>query len=79
MAKTTTIRVDSRTHAQLLELSRAAEMSLIDTVRLAAEALRRERFARRAVSELAALREDGVAWEDYLAEAESSTVGDGVG
>ena len=41
-----------RTHAQLLELSRAAEMSLIDTVRAAAEALRRERFARRAVGEL---------------------------
>ena len=54
-------------------------MSLIDTVRLAAEALRRERFARRAVGELAALREDAAAWEDYLGEAESSAVGDGVG
>ena len=79
MAKTTTIRVDTGTHAQLLELSRAAEMSLIDTVRAAAEALRRERFARRAVGELAALRENTAAWEDYLAEAESSAVGDGVG
>ena len=53
-------------------------MSLIDTVRLAAEALRRERFARRAVGELAALREDDAAWEDYLGEAESSAVGDGL-
>lgn len=79
MAKTTTIRVDSGTHAQLLALSRAAGMSLIDTVRLAAEALRRERFARRAVGELAALREDAAAWEDYLGEAESSAVGDGLG
>ena len=79
MAETTTIRVDSGTHAQLLALSRAAGMSLIDTVRLAAEALRRERFARRAVGELAALREDDAAWEDYLGEAESSTVGDGLG
>ncbi|MYI19933.1 MAG: hypothetical protein F4121_07650 [Acidimicrobiia bacterium] len=79
MAKTTTIRVDSGTHAQLQALSRDADMSLIDTVRLAAEALRRERFARRAVGELAALREDAAAWEDYLGEAESSAVGDGVG
>ena len=79
MAKTTTIRVDRRTHARLLELSRSADMSLIDTVRAAAEALRRERFARRAVGELAALREDPGAWEDYLNEAESSAVGDGVG
>ena len=54
-------------------------MSLIDTVRAAAEALRREQFARRAVGELAALREDPGAWEDYLNEAESSAVGDGVG
>ena len=79
MPKTTTIRVDSGTHAQLLALSQAAEMSLIDTVRAAAEALRRERFARRAVGELAALRLDTSAWEDYLAEAESSAVADGVG
>jgi hypothetical protein len=79
VAKTTTIRVDSRTHAQFLELSRAEGMSLIDTVRLAAEALRRERFARRAVGELAALREDDAAWEGYLGEAESSAVGDGLG
>ena len=79
MAKTTTIRVDTGTHAQLLELSRAAEMSLIDTVRAAAEALRRERLARRAVAELDALRENAAAWEDYLAEAESTAVGDGVG
>ncbi len=54
-------------------------MSLIDTVRAAAEALRRERFARRAVAELDALRENAAAWEDYLAEAESTAVGDGVG
>ena len=78
MAKTTTIRVDRGTHAQLLELSRAADMSLIDTVRAAAEALRRERFARRVTGELAALRQDAGAWEDYLAEAESTAVGDGV-
>ena len=79
MARTTTIRVDTGTHAQLLALSRAADMSLIDTVRFAAEALRRERFAHRAAGELAALRQDASAWEDYLAEAESSAVGDGVG
>ena len=79
MAQTTTIRVDRLTHARLLELSRSADMSLIDTVRAAAEALRRERFARRAVGELVALREDPGAWEDYLTEAESSAVGDGVG
>ncbi len=79
MAKTTTIRVDSRTHAQLLELSRSAEASLIDTVRAAAEALRRERFAHRAARELAELRENTAAWEDYVTDAESSAVSDGIG
>lgn len=54
-------------------------MPLIDTVWRVAQALRRERFVRRVVAELAALREDAAAWEDYLAEAESSAVGDGVG
>ena len=79
MAKTTTIRVDSRTHARLLELSRSADMSLIDTVRAAAEALRRERFARRVAGEVAALRAEADAWEDYLTEAESTEVSDGTG
>lgn len=75
---TTTIRVDSETHARLLEMSKASGASLIDTVRDAAEALRRLRFAQQVTSELAALRADTAAWADYLAEADATAVTDGL-
>jgi hypothetical protein len=75
---TTTIRVDEETHAQLLDMSRATGVSLIDIVREAAEALRRQRFARRVADELAELRHDPAAWERYMAEADDSA-GDGLG
>lgn len=78
MAKTTTIRVDLGTHERLVELSRAADTSLIQTVRDAAEALRRERYARRVRAEFAALRADPQAWQQYLADAELTAVTDGV-
>lgn len=76
---TTTIRVDTETHAKLLELSSATGDSLMETVRNATEALRRLRFAEQVATEFAALREDPSAWADYLAEAESTAVADGVG
>ncbi len=75
---TTTIRVDTTTHAQLTELSRATGQSLIDTVRDAAEALRRQRFAQQVSAELSDLRDDPVAWEAYLADAAATSVADGV-
>ena len=75
---TTTIRVDRETHAKLLELSSASGSSLMETVRDAAEALRRQRFARQVASELVALRGSQSAWADYLADAEATAVGDGV-
>lgn len=76
---TTTIRVDKDTHARLVELSRATGDSLIETVRDATEALRRQRFASRVTSELAELQDDPTAWADYLAEANTTTVTDGIG
>jgi hypothetical protein len=75
---TTTIRVDTETHARLLELSAAAGSSLMDTVRDAAEALRRQRFAHQVAAELEALRADPDAWSAYLAEAARTDVGDGI-
>ncbi len=78
MANTTTIRVDLGTHERLVELSRAADTSLIQTVRDAAEALRRERYARQVRAEFAALRADPQAWQEYLADAELTAVTDGV-
>ena len=75
---TTTIRVDAETHSRLLELSRAADRSLIETVRDAAEALRRQRFAQRVEAEIEALRADPDAWKDYVAEAERTSVLDGL-
>ena len=76
---TTTIRVDTDTHAQLLELSQATGTSLIETVRDATEALRRQRFAHRVAAELAEMRSDPDAWEAYLAEERATSVNDGIG
>ena len=76
---TTTIRVDTDTHAQLVELSQATGASLIETVRDATEALRRQRFADRVAAELAEIRSDPEAWEAYLAEDRATSVSDGVG
>ena len=75
---TTTIRVDRDTHSRLLEMSSETGDSLTETVRQAAEALRRLRFGLRVQEEHAALRTDPEAWADYLAEAESSYVADGI-
>jgi hypothetical protein len=76
--RTTTIRVDAETHATLLELAAETGESLIDTTRAAAEALRRQRFAQHVTEELHALRADPEAWAEYLADAERSSVSDGV-
>ena len=75
---TTTIRVDRDTHSRLLEMSSETGDSLTETVRQAAEALRRLRFGLRVQEEYDALRTDPEAWADYLAEAESSYVADGI-
>jgi predicted transcriptional regulator len=76
---TTTIRVDTDTHARLLELSTASGTSLMETVRDATEALRRQRFAHQVAAELTELRDDREAWKAYLAEADSTSVTDGIG
>lgn len=76
---TTTIRIDTDTHVRLLELSRAAGTSLIDTARDAADALARQRFGHRVAAEVAELQQDPEAWAAYLVEAEATSVRDGVG
>lgn len=74
--ETTTIRVDTRTHARLLEMSRDADTSLVAIVRDAAEALWRQRFANHALRQLSELQKDQEAWQEYLAEAEETQVAD---
>lgn len=78
MTTTTTIRVDHETHARLLEMSSISGTSLMETVRDAADALRRQRFARQVAAELTELRSDESAWEAYLADADTTAVADGV-
>lgn len=78
MVATTTIRVDTETHAELLRLGTDSGSTLMDTVRDAAEALRRQRFAQQVSREIGALRDDDAAWADYLAEAKSTDVRDGI-
>lgn len=76
---TTTIRVDTETHARIVELSSGQGASLMETVRDAVEALRRQRFAGQVATQLDTLRGDASAWAEYLADAESTAVPDGVG
>jgi len=75
---TTTVRVDSETHATLAALASASGATLMDTVRDAAEALSRQRFGARVTQEMAELRADDAAWRDYEAEMEITTVADGL-
>ena len=75
---TTTIRVRAETHARLIEMSEATGDSLIDTVDEAAEALRRKRFAGQVTRDFEVLRRDPVAWRDYLAEFDATSVSDGL-
>jgi hypothetical protein len=59
-------------------LSGESGRSLIETVREATEALRRQRFASTVAAEIAQLRGDPEAWRAYLAEADATSVSDGV-
>ena len=76
---TTTVRIEASTHASLTLLSEEAGASLIETIRDAAEALRRQRFAERVTRQLAKLQLDAPAWQEYLGDAGASEVTDGVG
>ncbi|WP_419554105.1 hypothetical protein [Candidatus Poriferisodalis sp.] len=76
--ETTTIRVDRGTHAGLVEMSRSSGDSLTETVRQAADALRRLRFGLQVQQQYADLRRDPEAWASYLTELESTHVSDGV-
>jgi predicted DNA-binding protein len=75
----TTIRVDRETHDRLLQISAESGTTLTETVRVATEALRRQRFGERVAREVDALRRDRAAWQEYLDEAASTDVTDGVG
>ena len=59
-------------------MSRSSGDSLTETVRPDAEALRRARFGLRVQQQYAELRSDPDAWAEYLAEAESTHVADGI-
>ena len=76
--ETTTIRVDRDTHARLLAISEESGDTLGNTIRDATEALRRLRFGLRVQEQIAALQSDPDAWADYLAEADASSVADGI-
>ncbi len=76
--RTTTIRVDTETHAQLLALSKLSGASLVETVRAATKALHRQQFAKTVTQQLDALREDPDSWHDYISDAEPA-VSDGIG
>jgi hypothetical protein len=76
--RSTTIRVDEQTHAELLELAAAEGDTLTSTVRAAATALRRQRFAERVVREMSNMQRDPTAWAAYLRDSDSTSVRDGL-
>ena len=55
-----------------------SEDDVSETVRQAADALRRLRFGLRIQEQYAELRSDPAAWADYLSEAETTHVDDGI-
>ena len=73
--QSTTIRVDRETHERLVALSRRAGRQLIETVRLATEALETREFAHAVAEEYTALRAGPHEWFDYMAEADSLGAG----
>jgi len=74
----TTIRVDKETHKLLQELSKTGNSTLIETVKDAAEALRRVRFGQIVASEFDSLRADERAWDSYMQESVSTEIADGI-
>ena len=77
MSQTTTIRVDIATHQQLLAMSQSAGTSLVDTVRAATEALRRQSFGAIVQAELTELHKNPEAWAAYLSDS-NQAVTDGL-
>lgn len=76
---TRTVRIDEEIYARLVEMSNLDGVSLSETIRDATEALSRQRFAQRVSADIAELRTDREAWASYLAEADSTSVADGLG
>lgn len=75
---TTTVRVDVETHEKLAAMAAASGATLMEVARRAVDALERLQFARTVAVEIEALRLDEGAWEDYLGDAESTDVADGL-
>ncbi len=75
----TTIRVDTEMCDRLALMGREVGATIGETVRDAAEALWKMRFARESMMQLQVLRQDREAWADYLAEADLIYVADGIG
>ena len=73
--QSTTIRVDRDTHERLVALSKRAGRQLIETVRLATEALETREFAHSVAAEYTALRARPHEWCDYMSEADSLGAG----
>jgi hypothetical protein len=75
----TTIRVEMATRDLLSALAAARGTSIQEAARDAAEALRRQEFARAVRDRLAEMRADPDVWAEYLADAETTAVDDGIG
>jgi len=78
MTDSTTIRVDRDTHRRLLDLSQSADLSLMEVLRRATDALEKQLFVAEAKSQMQRLRADPQAWSDYLRDSSLTEVSDGV-
>jgi hypothetical protein len=78
--KSLTVRITPSAHAALRALAEEADESMTEVLDRAIEAYRRQRFLAGLNSDFAALRRDGKAWEEELAEREEwdATLSDGL-
>ena len=73
--KTTTIRVDSRTHERMVNLSEKTGRSIVDLARDAVASYERKLGQERAAQQLVEMKKDPVAWQEFIDEIDAVTGG----
>ena len=73
--KTTTIRVDARTHKSIVKLSEQTGRSIVDLAQDAVVMYERQLGRERAAQQLIEMKKDPVAWQEFIDEIDAVTGG----
>ena len=73
--KTTTIRVDARTHKRIVKLSETTGRSIVDLAQDAVVMYERQLGRERAAQQLIEMKKDPVAWQEFIDEIDAVTGG----